>query len=332
MSSHTPALGCAFPPSNDIAQHARTAEALGYSRMWIFDSPALYGDVWVALARAAESTDRLAVAAGVAVPFLRHPMVTASAIATLENIAPGRVAVAFGTGYTAARAMGRKPMRWTDLATYVRQVRGLLAGDTVVIDGSHTRMIHSPGYAPQRPLQTPLFVAPTGPKGFAVARDVGDGIIVISPPGSTEWSTCALLCSGLVLEPGDDHTTARVVDALGPGYATRAHALWEMGSEAVTSLPGGREWLADLESRFDEADRHWAVHEGHLAAVSDRDCGLVAQAGPALLNQGWTGDPATIRRRAIEVAESGVTELAYGPVGADTAGQLAAFASAVRGD
>ena len=86
------ALSCGFPPSIDLPTYARLAESLGYERVWAYDSPALYGDVWVALARVAEATDRIGVATGVAVPSLRHPVVTASAIATIEELAPGRLA------------------------------------------------------------------------------------------------------------------------------------------------------------------------------------------------------------------------------------------------
>ena len=35
------------------------AESLGYERAWLYDSPALYPDVWVTLARVAERTERM---------------------------------------------------------------------------------------------------------------------------------------------------------------------------------------------------------------------------------------------------------------------------------
>ena len=55
-----PALACAFPPSHDLPSYARRAEELGYERVWVFDSPALYGDIWIALARVGRGhrTDR----------------------------------------------------------------------------------------------------------------------------------------------------------------------------------------------------------------------------------------------------------------------------------
>ena len=58
-----PSVSVALPPSKRVVEYARVANRLGYERVWIFDSPALYGDVWIALARLAEAagprTDRL---------------------------------------------------------------------------------------------------------------------------------------------------------------------------------------------------------------------------------------------------------------------------------
>ena len=331
MSDPVPALACSFPPSRDLPRYAKRAEELGYQRVWVYDSPALYGDVWVALARVADVTERIGIATGVAIAFLRHPMVTASAIATIEELAPGRLTVAFGTGYTGARAMGQKPMKWTDLAVYLSQVRALLRGDVVEVDGARCRMIHSPGYAPPRPIDVPLLLAPMGPKGFTAARELADGVIVSAPPGTKEFDPCALLCSGTVLGPGEDHTTPRVVEALGPPFATSIHAIWEFARDAVPGMPGGAEWVADLEANHAAADRHWVVHEGHMIAVSERDRAYVEQAGPALLQSGWTGDAAGVHARAVEAAAGGVTELAYGPTGPDVERELEAFAAAVRG-
>lgn len=338
--SQSPSLACAFPPSSDLPRLARVAESLGYDRVWVYDSPALYGDVWVAIHRVAEATERIGVATGVAVGFLRHVMVTASAIATIEELHPGRLSFAIGTGYTGARAMGQQPMRWAALDTYVRRLRALLRGEVVEIDGASAKMIHSPGYAPPRPIEVPILVAPMGPKGFGYAErlradGVIDGVIVASPPAEQPaapgWDPCAMLCNGTVLEPGEDHTTPRVIDATGSMHATSVHAMWEMAPAVVPTLPGGAEWLAELEANHAEADRHWAVHEGHMIAVSERDRAYVAAAGPAILQTGWTGDAASVRARAEAVAAAGVTELAYGPVGSDVERELAAFAAAVRG-
>ncbi|CAO5254047.1 hypothetical protein FAGKG844_650011 [Frankia sp. AgKG'84/4] len=97
------ALSCALPPSRDLPRYARIAEELGYERLWVYDSPALYGDLWLALGRAAEATSRIGLASGVAVPSLRHVMVTASAIASVAELARAGCAPRSAPGSPPAR-------------------------------------------------------------------------------------------------------------------------------------------------------------------------------------------------------------------------------------
>ena len=52
-------LSCAFATSMATPDHVVIAESLGYERAWLYDSPALYPDVWVQLARAAERTSTI---------------------------------------------------------------------------------------------------------------------------------------------------------------------------------------------------------------------------------------------------------------------------------
>ena len=224
-----PDYSVALPPSRQIVEYALAAEALGYRRVWLFDSPALYGDVWMALGRVAEATERIGLATGVAIPSLRHPMVTASAIATIEDLSPGRLIAAFGTGFTGRKTMGQKPMPWTQLATYVRQLRGLLAGEVVDIDGAACRMLHSPGWGAARPIATPIWVAPGGPKGlpWPVSWPTGSSSLAPYPSRTVGGTPAALLVFGTVVRPGEDHLSPRLIEAAGPCFATSFHGAWE---------------------------------------------------------------------------------------------------------
>jgi len=94
-----------FPTSLDSPRHIAIAEQLGYDRAWLFDTPQQSPDVWMMLALAAQRTERIGLGPGVLVPMLRHPMVNASGAAALAALAPGRVAVAFGTGFSGAQVM-----------------------------------------------------------------------------------------------------------------------------------------------------------------------------------------------------------------------------------
>src|SRR5438067_9951577 len=129
-------ISCGFPPAPDVAEHIARAEQLGYRRAWLYDSPALYEDVWVHLCRAAERTSRIGLGPAVLIPNLRHPLVTASAIATLERLAPGRAAVAVGTGFTGRLPMGQRALPWSCVRRYVEQRRAVLAGGPVDVDGA----------------------------------------------------------------------------------------------------------------------------------------------------------------------------------------------------
>jgi 5,10-methylenetetrahydromethanopterin reductase len=330
-----PAISVALPPSKSIVEWARLAARLGYRRVFVFDSPALYGDVWIALARIVESVPDIEVATGVAVSSLRHPMVTASAIATIEELAPGRVSAYFGTGFTARLAMGKRGVPWADLAKYFAQVQELLGGQVVDVDGARCQMLHSPGFGPSRPIDVQLGLAPVGPKGFAIARELTDRVILANLPSREQcsWTEVAMLANGTVFDPGEDHCTPRVIASLGPAYATGIHALHEWAPDAISSIPGGDDWRARIELDRPVGERHLAVHEGHLVAVTDRDRPLLDVAGEALLNGRFTGSPSELASQLEVVRAAGVTEVAYNPTGPDIARELDAFAAVIhRGD
>src|ERR1700679_4191541 len=68
-----PKLSFACPPGVRSVENSKIAEKLGYERAWLFDSPALYTDIWISLARIADATERIGLGTGVAVPSMRHP-------------------------------------------------------------------------------------------------------------------------------------------------------------------------------------------------------------------------------------------------------------------
>lgn len=328
----TPRLSCALPPTADVAAHAELAERLGYHRVWLFDSPALFGDIWVALSRVAAATRAIGLGVGVLVPGLRHPVVTASAVATLAEQAPGRLVVGIGTGSTARFTLGRAPARWSATAEYYRQVRALLDGQIVDVDGSPCRMMHLPGMAPARPIDVPLWLAVSGPKGVATAAELkAPGVIwTVAPTADGPWADTALLRFGTVLDVGEDPTSRRVVEAAGPGYAAMVlHAAWQHDPTSVDQLPGGAQWRARVEDEQPQGHGHLVVHEGHLVRLTDRDRPAVAAAGAGIAALGWTGDAERLRERFAQAAAAGVTEVLYIPAGPDPGRELTAFAAAV---
>ena len=324
-------ISCAFATSSDTPAHVELAESLGYRRAWLYDSPALYPDVWMILTRCAERTSRIGLGPGVLVPSLRHPMVNAAAIAELVDQAPDRVAVAIGSGFTGRFSLGKRPMPWRQVAEYVRCLKTLLAGETAEWDGARIRMMHPSGYGAARPITVPILIGADGPKGLAVAAELGDGVFSAMVPQSdavkvAEWR--ALLSFGTVLDEGEELTSARVVDALAPAAVVMYHAVYERGgAAAVDGLPGGPGWRAAVEA-YPENERHLAIHEGHLVKANPRDEPYVADLIPMASAGALTGTAEQVAARVRDLAAAGVTEVAYQPAGSDIERELRAFASA----
>lgn len=315
-----------FATSPATPEHIAISEKLGYQRSWLFDTPHQSPELWMSLALAAQRTQTIGLGPAVIVPALRHPMVTASGAATLAALAPGRVALAFGTGFSGARAMGAKASTWAYLRRYVVAVRGLLAGDTVDWDGARMRMLHPAGYAPPRPVDIPILLSALGPKGVAVAADLGDGLFSVNnvTTYAHQFRWAALGIHGTVLADHESLNSPRVREAAGPGNALAYHAAYEFGGD-VTALPGGQTWL-DVLDHVPEIVRHLAVHDQHLVGLNAADeAAWTAGSWAAIPQTTLTGTATDLRRRLGALAEAGITEVVYQPAGSDIPGELERF-------
>ena len=320
-------LSCAFMTTVATPDHVAAAERLGYARAWAYDSPAITSDVWMALALAADRTSTIGLGPAVLVPSLRHPMANATAIATLAALAPGRVAVALGAGFTGRYTLGQRPLRWADVEAYVATVRALLRGETVEWEGAPIRMMHTEGFVADRPVDVPVYIGADGPKGTAVAERLGDGVFAAAVPNAAAAGRPhALLQYGTVLGPDEDVRSERVMAAAGHAVAVVFHAMYERGGpDMVRAFPGGATWLAAIEA-VPERERHLVTHEGHLVRPTDIDRAAVVEGADLLTSLSFSGTAEQLREKAAAFAAAGVTEIVYQPAGPDIVGELARMA------
>ena len=324
-------VSCAFPTALSSPDDIALAESLGYARAWVYDTPQQSPDVWMTLALAAQRTERIGIGPGVLIPSLRHPMVNAAATATLVDLAPGRVAVAFGTGFTGRRAMGYGAITWKFMDAYIRAYRDLLRGEVVEWEGTRMQMLHPDGHAPARPVEVPILVGALGPKGNAVARELGDGLYATLqvPDFLREYSWVPYLMWGTVLDESEDADSAHAREAAGPGWALAYHGAYEFGGpDAVRGLPGGDAWMDVVESA-PEGEQHLAVHSGHCVELNEADEAAWAAGGHSMLRDATiTGTGDEVKRRLDELGEQGVTEVVFQPCGSDTRRELERFLEA----
>jgi 5,10-methylenetetrahydromethanopterin reductase len=225
---------CAFATSLDSPEHIAVAERFGYERAWLYDASQHYPDVWMVLALAAARTSRIGLGPGVLVPQVRHPMVNVAGAATLSALAPGRVAVAFGRGFTGARAMSAKPSGWAYVREYVAAFRALLAGETVDWQGERLRMLHPAGNAPALHSSVPVLIAAGGPKGAGVAHEVGDGLFARCRCPSSSRSSLGRRCRWGERSCARARRSTRRASAQPPDPATRSRTTRDTSSGATS--------------------------------------------------------------------------------------------------
>src|SRR5947207_4332929 len=114
-----------------FAADVQRAERLGWDAALQPDSQLRRRDTYVLLAAAAGATERIVLGPLLANPVNRHPTVTASSIATIDELAPGRVLLGWGVGDTAVRLAGLRPARVKELEAGARLMRALLDGESV---------------------------------------------------------------------------------------------------------------------------------------------------------------------------------------------------------
>lgn len=145
----------------------RKAEEVGYERAWLVDGQMLWQDVYVYLTHGLAATERIAMGPAVTNPLTRHFTVTASAIATLADLHPGRVVLGIGRGDNAVRTLGLDPVPTRRLAEVVPKLRELVAGRPVDFQGTEIRI----RWADE---QVPVMMPATGPRNLRLAGALAD--------------------------------------------------------------------------------------------------------------------------------------------------------------
>jgi 5,10-methylenetetrahydromethanopterin reductase len=169
-------MGATPVPSAEIGRFARAFEADGWDGLAVGEAHGLLPDPYAVLAAAAAATTTLKVGTAVAVP-LRHPLLAAGAMATLQGLSHGRASFSIGRGDGAMKVLRRKPMRVAEFDEYVARLQGYLRRDTVELDGVSTSMSRLDDIDPSLDLPRPsLNVAATGPKTIDVAVRHADGV------------------------------------------------------------------------------------------------------------------------------------------------------------
>ena len=147
------------------------AEEVGFGYALIPWNPLSRRDPYMELAIAAGRTSRIKLGLLLDNPVLHHPAVSASSIATLDELSGGRAILTYGIGDTAVRWLGLRPARMAELEEATVLARRLLAGEAVDVGAVRpAELLHA------RPV--PIWIAAGGPRTIEMAGRVADGVFL----------------------------------------------------------------------------------------------------------------------------------------------------------
>ena len=295
----------ADPPVSDIVSRTVLAEQNGFSHVWIWDSHVLWQDVYPIFTLMAAGTTDIHIGPCVTNPVTRDPTVTASAMATLNEISGGRMEMGIGRGDSAQRVLGRTPVSVAVLERACGTIRDLAEGREVDIDGIAVQLKWSQGR------RLPVWVAAYGPQALRCAGRVADGLIMqLADPFIIEWAL-RYLREGAE-EAGRDPASIKVM-AAAPAYLSDdlAHA-----REQVRWFPAlVSNHVVDLVQRYrDDAELPAGLTE-YIAARERYDYAHHGRAGSD--NAGFVtdevvdrfcvlGTPEQVRAKLGELRDLGV--------------------------
>lgn len=269
-----------------LIRQVQLAEALGFESVWVIDSQLICREIFVTLAACLARTSRIALATGVTQPRTRHVSVTASALATLDEMHPGRVLVGVGTGFSSLRTLGMEAAKAADLEAFVLSLRALLRKQAVEFENSVVGGITWM----ERACDAPVVVAASGPKMTRMAASIGDGAILLqgvaphlldrgvgwmregAEGSGRNFDDLSITCwtplgVGATSAAGRDDVRARVASSL-----MQANPDWFEGEE--------REALMRLKQSYHDF-KHASSRPDHSALVSDGMIDRYAIAGDA---------------------------------------------------
>ena len=312
------------------------AENLGYDFCWVSDSQMIRSNPWAVLALAAQQTRTIRLGTGVAVPGLRLAPVTANGIATINRLAPGRTFLGLGTGNTAMRAMGQKPMRIKAFAEYIRVVRGLLAGEEV--DYTRDGVAHPIQFQNlefryidlEHPI--PIYIGGFGPRAQALAGELGDGLITGIPRGGTIPEALANVGAGaeragrsldgfhttalinlLMLQPGETLDSERVIGECGSAIMANVHFLVDLVKETGGDPPDyvkpiWNDYMAFHRAR-DSKRQHQELHQSHYSFLDPEEARFVT---PEMIKAFCiAGQPEEIAEELTELERQGLNAINF---------------------
>jgi probable F420-dependent oxidoreductase len=221
--------------------------------------------------------------------------VTASVLATLDEISGGRMDLGIGRGDSARRVLGKPPITMAHTEEAIRVIRALVAGERIEYEGTELHFPWTQGWT------LPVWVAGYGPIALAMTGRIADGVILqLADPDLIRWF------AGQVREAaagaGRDPSSIRVQAAAPAHVAPR-----DVGRERTRWFPAlVSNHVVDLVNKYPREQLPDAL-TGYISDRTGYDYHHHAEVGSS--NAAFVGDEVTDRFCILGTADEHVAKL-----------------------
>lgn len=318
-------FGFTLKPDHTVARTialTRQAEDAGFSYGWLFDSHVLWKEVYPLLTVMALNTQRMRLGTCVTNPATREPTVTASVLATLDEISEGRMDLGIGRGDSARRVLGKPPTTMQTLEEAIGLIRDLVEGRSHQWEGTEVRLPWTGGW------RLPVWVAGYGPMALAMTGRVADGLILqLGDPDLIRWMAGIMRDAAKAAgrDPADLRVQAAAPAHVGPREAGRERVRWfpALVSNHVVDLVNKypREQLPESLTGY-VRDRQGYDYLHHAEVGSD-NAGFVSD--EVVDRFCLLGEPQEHVERLLELRDAGVDQFNIYLMNGDEEAQLEAY-------
>jgi len=274
---------------------ARLGEDVGFDYLWLFDSHVLWREPYALLALIAEHTKKLRLGTCVTNPGTREPSVTASALATLDEVSGGRMDLGIGRGDSARRVLGKPPITLAHTEEAIHVIKELVEGRPVAYEGTELQLTWSGKWT------LPVWVAGYGPMALSMTGRVADGVILqLADPDLIRWFAGQV--REAAVNAGRDPDTIQVQAAAPLHLGSR-----DLGRERTRWFPAlVSNHVVDLVNKYPREQLPESL-TGYITDRTGYDYHHHAEVGSS--NAGFVGDEVTDRFCVLGEVDEAIDKL-----------------------
>jgi 5,10-methylenetetrahydromethanopterin reductase len=291
-----------------LAKHAVQA---GAQSLWVAEHLGYREAITTCAAFALAAPEPMLVPTAVS-PYLWHPTPTAMALATLDELAPGRAAVALGVGNPMfLQESGQKlekPLR--AMREFIEAMRQLWSTEPAHMDGEFVRLAGA--RLAFKPNRIPIYVAAIGPEMLQLAGRIADGVALSAGLSTDSVRKSLALCAQGAAKDERDQKDFRRAGYIFFGTSNDAREAVDTVRAKLAFVMRNKFLAQNIKDSGIPVD-----HEAVIAAIAKRDMQGAAALVPDEAVEAFAvaGSPDHCLRRLRDFIDAGIDEPVLSLVG-----------------